>query len=128
MNVDRILQSDAFGLVSPYSPAAQAKIDRFDELTRKNGRRTKQETDERQMLFEFMRTARPIGGPPEPGSLEAKIDAYLEKALDDPGQARSEASDPSTEGEMLEEQTAGGEAPVRRGDRGTAQTGREAEG
>jgi len=127
MNVDRILQSDAFGLVSPYSPAAEAKIERFDELTRKNGRRTKLETDERQELFEFMKTARPIGGPPEPGSLEAKIDAYLEKTLDDRGQTQSDASRPSAEGGELEEQTAGGETPIRRGDHGTGQAGREAE-
>ena len=82
MNINRILQSEAFGLVSPYSPETQAKIDRFDELKRKNGRRTKKEEDEHQMLFDFMRTARPIGGPPEPGSLEARIDAYLEKTLE----------------------------------------------
>ena len=31
MNVDRILQSEAFDLVSPYSPQTQAKIDRYDE-------------------------------------------------------------------------------------------------
>jgi hypothetical protein len=81
MNVDRILQSEAFGLVSPYSPETQEKIDRYDELTRKDGRRTNNEEDERQILFDVMRTARPIGGPPEPGSLDAKIDAYLEKTL-----------------------------------------------
>ena len=32
MNVDRMLQSQAFGLVSPYSPQTQMKIDRYDEL------------------------------------------------------------------------------------------------
>jgi predicted ATPase len=81
MNVDRILQSEAFGLVSAYSPETQHKIDRFDELARKDGRRTQQEEAEFLPLFQFMKTARPIGGPPEPGSLEAKVDAYLEKAL-----------------------------------------------
>jgi predicted ATP-binding protein involved in virulence len=81
MNVDRILQSDAFGLVSAYSPQSQAKIDRFDELTRKDGDRTQGEEKERQMLFEFMKTARPLGGPPEPGSLEARIDEFLDKEL-----------------------------------------------
>ncbi|MCH7516255.1 MAG: glycosyltransferase family 9 protein [Bacteroidetes bacterium] len=32
MNVDRILQSEAFGLVSPYTPKTQDKIDRYDQL------------------------------------------------------------------------------------------------
>jgi hypothetical protein len=81
MNVDRILQSEAFGLVSPYSPDTQARIERFDELTRKDGRRTAPENSEHQRLLEFMKTARPVGGPPPPNSLEAKIDAYLEKHL-----------------------------------------------
>jgi predicted ATPase len=78
LNVDRILQSEAFGLVSPYSPETEAKINRFDELARKDGRRSSDEEQEHQLLFEFMKEARPIGGPPAPGSLEARIDAYLE--------------------------------------------------
>ncbi|MCK4660467.1 MAG: AAA family ATPase [Phycisphaerae bacterium] len=81
MNVDRILQSEAFGLVSPYSPQTQGKIDRYDELARKGKRRSVAENDEFQELFDFMKTARPIGGPPPKDSNEAKIEAYLEKAL-----------------------------------------------
>jgi hypothetical protein len=91
MNVDRILQSDAFGLVSPYSPQAQTRIDRYDELSRKSARRTAREQHELQMLMPFMKEARPIGGPPLPGSLEAKVDAYLEKTLNDSHQARTPA-------------------------------------
>jgi hypothetical protein len=60
----------------------QARIERYDELTRKDGRRTGPENEEHQLLFEFMKTARPIGGPPPPNSLEAKIDAYLDKHLE----------------------------------------------
>ena len=80
MNVDRILESPAFGLVSPYSPQTQAKIDRYDTLARKR-KRNKKEEEEMQLLLPFMKTARPIGGPPEPGSLESKIDRYLNKKL-----------------------------------------------
>ena len=78
MNVDRILQSEAFGLVSPYSPGTQRKIDRFDSLNRKAKRRTPAEENEIRTLFDFMEEARPIGGRPAPDSLEAKIDALLE--------------------------------------------------
>ncbi len=80
MNVDRILQSSAFGLVSTYSPQTQAKINRYDQLKRKK-KRTPAEENEFQTVMEFMKTARPIGDFPEPGSLEEKIDAYLEKTL-----------------------------------------------
>jgi predicted ATPase len=80
MNVDRILQSDAFGLVSTYSPETQVKIDRYDNLTRKT-RRSRAEDNEYQLLLDFMHEARPIGGPPQPESLDAKVDAFLEKTL-----------------------------------------------
>ncbi|CAK8724021.1 ATPase AAA-type core domain-containing protein [Candidatus Electrothrix laxa] len=80
MNVDRILESAAFGLVSPYSPQTQEKIDRYDTIARKR-RRTKKEEEEMQLLLPFMKTARPVGGPPEPGSLESKINQYLDKKL-----------------------------------------------
>jgi hypothetical protein len=81
LNVDRILQSPAFGLVSPYSPQTQAKIDRYDTLLRKGKQRKGTEEAEFQQLSLFVRDARPFGGPPEPGSLEARLDAYLEKTL-----------------------------------------------
>jgi len=81
MNVDRILQSAAFGLISPYSPQTQQKINRYDDLVRKGVSATKKEQDELQQLSLFMEEARPIGGPPKPGSIEAKIEAYLEKKL-----------------------------------------------
>lgn len=79
-NVDRILQSEAFGLVSTYSPEAKEKLDRFDKLNRKP-HRTKGEEQEYKSLFDLMEEAKPIGGPPEPGSLPARVDAFLEKTL-----------------------------------------------
>lgn len=81
MNVDRILQSEAFGLVSPYSPQTQQKIDRYDDLLRRGAAATKKERAELEQLSFFMKEARPIGGPPKPGSIEAKMEAYLEKKL-----------------------------------------------
>ncbi len=80
MNIERILQSKAFGLVSPYSPQTQLKIERYENLIRKKNLGNAEKT-ELQQLSLFMEQARPIGGQPQPGSLEDKIDAYLEKKL-----------------------------------------------
>jgi predicted ATP-binding protein involved in virulence len=80
MNVDRLLQSPAFGLVSPYSPQTQEKIDQYDNLKRKT-KRNQNEPAELQQLSLFMEEARPFGGPPVPGSLDDRMEKYLEKAL-----------------------------------------------
>jgi hypothetical protein len=81
MNVDRILQSPAFDLVSPYSPETQEKIDRYDSLARKGNNRKSKEEEEFGQLSLFMEKARPFGGPPEPGSLESRMEEYLAKSL-----------------------------------------------
>lgn len=81
MNVDRMLQSPAFGLVSPFSPQTQMKIDRYDGLLYKRNKLTKKEQTEFRQLSLFIQDARPIGGPPEPDSLQAKVEAFLEKKL-----------------------------------------------
>lgn len=80
LSVDRILQSEAFGQLSPYSPPTQAAIDRYDLLARKKKRSPAEEREFAQ-LREFMQQARPLGGPPEPGSLDEKLDEYIERAL-----------------------------------------------
>ena len=81
MNVDRLLQNLAFGLVSPYSPQTQGKIDRYDSLLVKRTKLTPKEKTEFEQLSLFMEEARPIGGPPKPGSLQKRIETYLEKKL-----------------------------------------------
>ena len=81
MNVDRLLQNRAFGLVSPYSPQTQSKIDRYDSLLVKRTKLTPKEKTEFEQLSLFMEEARPIGGPPKPGSLQKRIETYLEKKL-----------------------------------------------
>jgi hypothetical protein len=83
MNVDRILQSEAFGLLSTYSPDTEEKIERYDTLQRKGKKRTPAENDELRPLLKFMAEARPIGGIPDPDSLEGRIDRFLEKKLHD---------------------------------------------
>jgi energy-coupling factor transporter ATP-binding protein EcfA2 len=84
LSVDGILQSEAFGQLSPYSPPTQAAIDRYDALARKK-KRSQTEQKEFARLRAFMQQARPLGGPPEPGSLDAKLEAYIDKALQGKG-------------------------------------------
>ena len=91
MNVDRILESEAFGLLSAYSPQTEKKVRRYDELTRKGRRRTKQEENEYRPLLKFMEEARPIGGTPDPESLEGRIDQLLEEKLRDKGYEAAQA-------------------------------------
>lgn len=80
LSVDDILTSDAFGLVSTRSPETELKILRYDELMRRQ-RRTRPEENELQNLLPFMEEARPFGGPPEPGSLDDRIERFLDKKL-----------------------------------------------
>jgi energy-coupling factor transporter ATP-binding protein EcfA2 len=86
LSVDRILQSEAFGQLSPYSPETAERIERYDALTRKSSRRSPKEERELSELRAFMQKARPVGGPPEPGSFDAKLEAYIEKTLRREGQ------------------------------------------
>jgi predicted ATPase len=81
LNVDRVLRSPAFGLISPYSPQTQEKIDRYDVLLSRKDRLTSQEKRDFEQLQLFVNEARPFGGPPAPGSLEAKIDAYISQKI-----------------------------------------------
>jgi hypothetical protein len=77
LSVDNILRSPAFEYISPYSPQTQGKIDRYDILLPKKDHLNNDEKKEFKQLQLFVQEARPFGGPPAPGSLEAKIDAFL---------------------------------------------------
>lgn len=78
---DYILRSPAFGLESTYSPETQQKINRYYELRRKIDRLIGEERKEYEQLRRFMKEAQPIGGLPDPGSLEARTKAFLEANL-----------------------------------------------
>jgi hypothetical protein len=80
-DADYILRSPAFGLESTHSPATQNKIKRFYELDRNRYNLAEENQQEYDELRKFMQTAQPIGGPPEPGSLEARTKAFLEENL-----------------------------------------------
>jgi hypothetical protein len=78
---DYILRSPAFGLVSTHSPDVQDKIDRYDYLTGQRNNLTVEEIQEYEELRQFMKEFKPIGGKPEPGSLDDKINRFLEENL-----------------------------------------------
>jgi hypothetical protein len=80
-DADYILRSPAFGLESTHSPETQEKIKRYHELRIKINELIGEERNEYEELRQFMKEAQPIGGPPEPGSLEARTKAFLEANL-----------------------------------------------
>lgn len=83
-DVDQVLRSPAFEMVSTHSPQIQAKIEEYHRL------RMKLETDDQMTdedralldrLGELMRRM-PLGSvPPEPGSLEDRIMRFLDREL-----------------------------------------------
>lgn len=80
-DADYILRSPAFGLESTHSPETQAKINRYHQLRKNIDHLIEEEKKEYENLRQFMKEAQPIGGLPEPGSLTARIDAFLEDIL-----------------------------------------------
>lgn len=80
-DVDRILTSEAFGLVSTFSPQAQEKIEQYHQLQFKF---PDLEPDEKKIYEElrvFMQKAMPVNGVPEPGTLEDRINKFLEQHM-----------------------------------------------
>ncbi|MBE9142226.1 AAA family ATPase [Planktothrix mougeotii] len=79
-DVDYILRSPAFGLESTYSPSTQEKIQRYHELRIKKDKLSKEEEQEFNQLKLFMQDKQPMSLP-EPGSLDDRINAFLEMNL-----------------------------------------------
>jgi predicted ATPase len=77
MNVDEILKSEAFKLISSYSPQIQAKIDDYYQLQRKPNKTPPEQKD----LFELQAMLKPILGNTEKSPLEEKIDKFLAEKL-----------------------------------------------
>jgi predicted ATPase len=76
-NVDRILQSDAFGLVSPFSPQTEESIKKYYLLKRKVKLSTAEKKD-LQTTLPFVENAIGYGGREE-SETEKKLDQYLKK-------------------------------------------------
>ncbi|AEW01659.1 ATPase [Niastella koreensis] len=74
-NVDRILQSEAFGLVSPFSPQVEANIEKY-YILKKKAKLTQAEKNELQTTLPFVENS--IGyGDKEKSETEKKLDEYL---------------------------------------------------
>lgn len=77
-NVDRILESDAFGLVSPFSPQTQEKIDQYLRLKVKPTL-TKQEERDMQLALPYVEEA--YGGDLGKSELELEAERVLSAIL-----------------------------------------------
>lgn len=75
-SVDQILQSDAFGLVSPFSPETQAKIDRYYALKRKTKLNTI-ETQELQLTIPIVTEA--LGYNVTESATEKRLNDFIKK-------------------------------------------------
>ena len=80
-DVDRTLKSPAFGLQSTYSPPTEEKIQRYHQLNRKRRTLAGEEKQECEQLELFMKVVQPFSDRPEPGSLEDRINSFLEEHL-----------------------------------------------
>nr|MCU0341435.1 AAA family ATPase [Spirosomataceae bacterium] len=78
MDVNQILQTDAFGLISPFSPDMELKLERYHAISRKKTRNSKEE-NELQALLPFVSAA--IHYDPTPDRLEMEIEAYITEKL-----------------------------------------------
>ena len=77
MDVDEILRSEAFDLVSTYSPQTQEKLDKFSHLKSKRGRLNASEREELKQLSLFVERHNPYGVDAYSDELEGRIDEYL---------------------------------------------------
>ena len=81
MDVDDILRSEAFGLVSTFTPSTQKKLDQLALLQAKKRDLTPDETSELRQLSLFVQQHNPYGIDKLPSPLESRIDVFLsEKA------------------------------------------------
>ena len=83
LSVEKVLQSPAFGLVSVFSRQAQAEIDRYYTLRRKDNR-TPEENRQLELILPVVQQA--IGEPALMGDLEHKMDKYLDQVFNDSNQ------------------------------------------
>ncbi|MDX2247972.1 MAG: AAA family ATPase [Bacteroidia bacterium] len=76
MSVDKILKSDAFGLVSAFSPETQAKIDRYYSLKRKS-KLTDKEKQEIQLTLPFVEGA--LGYGVAESEMEKSMETFIKE-------------------------------------------------
>lgn len=81
MDVDDILKSEAFGLISTYSPETQDKLDRFSILRAKLPKLSQEEGTEYAQLSLFVEEHNPYGVEKLASPLESEIDRFLAKKM-----------------------------------------------
>ena len=79
MSVDEILQTEAFGMLSPFSPATQKKIDRHTTLATSGKKLSAQESSELKQLSLFLEQYNPLAIIKLPDSLESRIADFLQE-------------------------------------------------
>lgn len=79
MDVDDILKSEAFGLVSTFTEDTQKKLDQLASLQAKRDQLSFDETEQLTQLSLFVQEHNPYGIDKLPSKLEKKIDAFLKK-------------------------------------------------
>lgn len=80
-DVDRTLQSPAFGLRSTYPSLTEQKIERYHELGRKKEKLKRDEVEEYEQLQLFMNDVQPYYSIPAEGSLQKRIDDFLKEHI-----------------------------------------------
>lgn len=83
MSVDEILQTEAFGLLSAFSPATQRKIERHTELASSHKNLSGKEAIEYQQLNLFLEEYNPLGIQKLPNSLESRINRFVNSKVDE---------------------------------------------
>jgi predicted ATP-dependent endonuclease of OLD family len=78
LSVDRILASNAFSLISPFSPQTELQIEKYLKLKKKPSL-TALDKKELQATIPFVEKA--YAAPPDQEPLQAKMDEYLKKIL-----------------------------------------------
>lgn len=83
-DVDQALRSDAFNLVSTYSPRTQKKIEQYHQLRVRFEEHDHLNEQERRLLDELtklMQRINSVNGTPQPGSLMERMNRFLEENL-----------------------------------------------
>jgi hypothetical protein len=79
-DVDQVLRSPAFGLISTYSPETQEKIEEYQQLSFKFPDFDPDEKKLYEKLREFMQKAQPYSLA-EPNGLNERINRFLDEKL-----------------------------------------------
>lgn len=81
MDVDDILKSEAFGLISTFSPDTEKKLNRYSELQTRSKPLSYDESNEYRQLSLFIQEHNPYGIDTHPSETEKKVTALAKKLL-----------------------------------------------